>query len=165
MMTVADRPRRIALLNFGGIGDEILFTPVLREIRAFYPEAHLALILEDRSRAIADLLPGVDEVIPLNVQQPGRLALFGKLVALLRRGNYDAVVSSGSSPFIPVMLAATGIRVRVGYQTGPTSKLLLSAEAPPGRPAWCWRSTRPTFPGALRRARARCRSSRAARAR
>lgn len=128
--------KRIALLNFGGIGDEILFTPVIDEIRRFYPEAHLALILEDRSRSVADLLPGVDDIVAVNVQRSGKPMLFGKLVKLLRHGHYDAVVSSGSSPFIPLLLAASGIGIRVGYQTGLASHLFLSAEAPLDRRAY-----------------------------
>ncbi len=130
------RMRRIALINFGGIGDEILFAPVIGEIHRHLPQAELTLFLEARSRSVVELLPGVAATEALNLQGHSRLQTFADIVGRLRRGRFDAVVSSGSNPLIPVMLAASGIPVRVGFQTGLASRLLLSAEGPLDRKAY-----------------------------
>jgi putative inorganic carbon (hco3(-)) transporter len=115
---------RIAFLNFGGLGDEILFSPVIAHIKQAYPQAHVTLILEKRSQSIADLMPDVD-VTQAVTQITDRKALFWELLVWLRRGQFNMVISSGSSPFIAGLLWASGIPVRVGFSTGKwTDKLL-----------------------------------------
>ncbi len=120
---------KIAFLNFGGIGDELLFSPVIRAVRSVLPSAHLTLILEGRSRSASELIPELDETIPIQVQGVSRVRLFWQLVRLLRVGQYDAVIASGSSPFIPIALALSGVPIRVGYDTGMLSRWLLTAPA------------------------------------
>lgn len=121
--------KKIAFINFGGIGDEMLFSPVIEEIRKYLPHAQTTLFLERRSRAVKDLLD-VDEIEELDVQEQSRLQLFFQLWTMLRGNSFDVVISSGSSPFIPVLLFLSGIPVRVGFQTGKTSKMFLTVEAP-----------------------------------
>lgn len=121
--------QRIAFINFGGIGDEILFAPVIEDIKRVLPQAHCTLFLEHRSQSVKDLLT-IDEVIPLQVQGQSRQSLFAELWRKLRQGRFDAVISSGSSPFIPILLFASGIPIRVGFQTGAVSRALLTTEAP-----------------------------------
>jgi len=124
-----ERFKKIAFVNFGGIGDEILFAPVIEEVRQHLPHAHTTLFLEDRSRSVKELLPQVDDVKELNVQGQSRVKTFVQLWQMLTGKGFDLVISSGSSPFIPVLLWLTGIPVRVGFKTGATSKNLLTVEA------------------------------------
>jgi putative inorganic carbon (HCO3(-)) transporter len=122
--------KRIAFINFGGIGDEILFAPVLEEVRKYLPDAHHTLILEDRSRSVIELMPAVDDTIELDIQGQSRWKSFFQLWNVLRRGTFDAVISSGSNPLIPILLRLSGIPVQVGFATGATSRHFLTAEAP-----------------------------------
>ena len=128
--------QKIAFVNFGGIGDEVLFTPVINEVHQYMPDAHLTLIVEDRAGNIKHLLPHVNSVIDVRVQGVSRISLFFKLLGILRSKYFDAVIASGSSPFIPLLLFLSGIPHRVGFRTGPVSKLLLSAEAPLDKKAY-----------------------------
>lgn len=121
--------KKIAFINFGGIGDEILFAPVIEEVKKHLPHAHTTLFLERRSRVVKDLLD-VDAVKELDVQELSRLKLFFRLWKMLRSQYFDVVISSGSSPFIPILLFLSGIPVRVGFQTGSVSKACLTVEAP-----------------------------------
>lgn len=122
--------QKIAFINFGGIGDEILFAPVIAEVRKYLPHAHTTLFLEERSRAVSDLLPDVDCIEPIEVQKTSKAKLFFQLSAALKRKHFDLVISSGSSPFIPLMLFSSGVRYRVGFRTGWTSRNFLTVEAP-----------------------------------
>lgn len=124
---------KIAFLNFGGIGDEILFSPVIQTVRAAYPETHFTLILEARSGRIRELLPEVDHTIEVDLSRQHRMALFWQLLKRLRGGRYDAVISSGSSPFIPLLLSLSDVPIRVGFDTGGLSQALLTAAAPLNR--------------------------------
>lgn len=126
-------PQRIAFLNFGGIGDEILFSPVIQAVCQAYPDAHLTLILEKRSRCIQELVLQLDGCIAVELQQRSKIQLFGHLLKQLQEGRFDAVISSGSSPFISVLLALSGIPVRIGFDTGLFSRMLLTEAAPLNR--------------------------------
>lgn len=122
--------RKIALINFGGIGDELLFSPVIQELRTHLPQAELTLLLEDRSQAVVPLLPPLDAVIPLKLQgTPKPLFFFQLLQALMGKG-FDAVISAGSSPFIPLLLFCTGIPHRVGFDANALSQRCLTVAAP-----------------------------------
>ena len=123
--------KRIALINFGGLGDAILFLPVVEATLKLCPEAKISFITENRASGIADLLPsGLVEVQTLNIQGKKRHQLFFELFQFLIKGHYDAVLSSGSSPWISILLSITGIPVKVGFDRGRLSQRLLTEAAP-----------------------------------
>ncbi len=120
--------QELAIINLGGIGDEILFSPVLFAIKEALPHVRITLILEKRSKSVVELLPGVDEVMAIDIQGMSRPSLMIALTGMLRSRHFDAVLSSGSSPFIALMLFLSGITYRVGYAS--SLGFLLSKQAP-----------------------------------
>jgi ADP-heptose:LPS heptosyltransferase len=120
---------RIALLCYGGLGDVLLFSPVIAEIKAWLPEASITLYLEERSMGVSSVLAGVDAVQIIPTGSRNKLQLFKFLVTDLKKRHFDAVLSCGTNQFIPYMLAATGIPYRVGYQTTGYGQQLLSHQA------------------------------------
>ncbi|MBK9769421.1 MAG: glycosyltransferase family 9 protein [Candidatus Obscuribacter sp.] len=114
-------------INFGGIGDEILFLPTLKEVKQLLPKSHVALLLEPRSRSVAEVTDLVDEVVCFDIKKrpllPGD---YLKLLQLTRAGKYDLVISSGSSPMVAMLLFGSGIPVRIGYDAGSPVKALLT---------------------------------------
>lgn len=134
-MMLAEHLQKLAILNFGGIGDEILFSPVLAALRKYLPNTAITVVMENRSKSIAPLLPGLDlagddRVIGLDIHKLSRLNLFFALAGLLSKQRFDAVISSGSSPFIAPMLFASSVPYRIGYASGPLSQFMLSRPAP-----------------------------------
>jgi|JI9StandDraft_1071089.scaffolds.fasta_scaffold00425_25 ADP-heptose:LPS heptosyltransferase len=120
-------PEKILAINFGGIGDEILFLPTLKEVKQLLPKSHVALLLEPRSRSVAEVTDLVDEVVCFDIKKrpllPGD---YLKLLQLTRAGKYDLVISSGSSPMVAMLLFGSGIPVRIGYDAGSPVKALLT---------------------------------------
>lgn len=118
---------RLLAINFGGIGDEILFLPVLAAIKKAFPSWHITLLLEPRSRTVAEITNLIDEVKLFDIKKrpllPGD---YLSLLNILQSGNYQTVISSGSSPLVACLLFASGIRRRIGYESGALSHLLLS---------------------------------------
>ncbi|EKE04621.1 MAG: heptosyltransferase [uncultured bacterium] len=121
---------KILAINFGGIGDEILFLPTLKSISAFYPIPHLTLVVEPRSKSIKELSSLIDKVITCDVK--GKFKYFNliKLIFKIWPGRYDIVVSSGSSKLVAILLFLTGIRKRIGYDSGLLSRILLTKAVP-----------------------------------
>lgn len=113
----ADRVQRILVINFGGIGDEILFFPVLQSLRQSYPKAHLTALVEPRCEGIMRFHPAVDEVLSFDAKHAPRKRDYLALVARMRRaGGYDVGVTAGSSPLMTLTLVLAGARFRVGYR-------------------------------------------------
>lgn len=121
---------KILAINFGGIGDEILFLPTLISLKKTYPNAKVTLALEPRSKGIKDLTDTVDELFLIDVKSKSKYTELLKLIFLAKIGKFDMVVSSGGSTFISIILFLTGIKRRYGYDTGTLSRLLLTKAVP-----------------------------------
>lgn len=117
---------KIALINFGGIGDEILFLPTIKSLKKAFIESYIALVVEPRSKCIKDLTNTIDKIIECDIKVGNKLIEVVKLLLILWRGNYDMIIASGSSPIISIILFLSGIEKRYGYDTGFLSKILLS---------------------------------------
>ena len=68
--------RKILAVNFGGIGDEILFLPTLWSLKKEYPNASITLALESRAMGIKDLSDIIDDVIPVDIKTKNNLMDF-----------------------------------------------------------------------------------------
>jgi ADP-heptose:LPS heptosyltransferase len=118
-------------INFGGIGDEILFLPTLESIRRIYPDAHLTLLLEPRSKSFQQVTDKLDQVIEFDIKKkPLRPSDLWAVLQLIRAGKFDMVISSGSSPPVAALLFLSGIKTRIGYGSNPLAKLLLTTPVP-----------------------------------
>jgi len=131
---LTNSPAKILTINFGGIGDEVLFLPTLEGIRASYPEAIITLLVEPRSAGIGVITDLVDEVVTFDIK---KRPLYGsdliELLTILRGGDYDLVVSSGSSPMVSGLLFLSGIPRRIGYDSNRLARYLLTEPMPLNR--------------------------------
>jgi ADP-heptose:LPS heptosyltransferase len=113
--------RNILVVNFGGIGDEILFFPVIQSLRETYPHAHLTALVEPRCQGIGAFNPAIDQVVTLDIK--GRVTPFDLLGTLgtLREQPIDLAIGSGRSPIMPLLLLLSGARYRAGYDANRLS--------------------------------------------
>lgn len=120
-------PSKVLAINFGGIGDEVLFLPTLATIKRLAPECKLTLLVEPRSKSVMEVTDLIDNVITFDIKKKP-LTPFDlvALTMLLRKGKYDMVISSGSSPMVAMLLFLSGIKLRVGYDAGGPAKSLLT---------------------------------------
>lgn len=54
---------RILILQTTRMGDVLQTTPLIRQVRLQYPDAHIAVMVRGMGKAIAERCPGVDEVL------------------------------------------------------------------------------------------------------
>ena len=121
MIPLDDRIKRILLVNFGGIGDEILFFPVIQSLREAYPHARLTALVEPRCRGIMAFNPAIDDVLTLDVKgkpTPGEIL---RTFMDLRSRRFDLAIGSGRSPIMPLLLLLSGARYRAGYDANRLS--------------------------------------------
>ncbi len=114
---IMDKYKNILFINYGGIGDEILFLPAIKSIKEEYKSATITLALEARSKSIVNLTDMINNVIPVDIKAKGLSKYFNvlKFICKARRQKFDCVISSGKSPFVAVILFLTGIKERIGY--------------------------------------------------
>ncbi len=125
--TLASQRHKVLAINFGGIGDEVLFEPTLRTIKEERPNWHLTLMLEPRSQSIQQLTDLLDAVVTFDIKKrPLFVSDLLDLLGMLRAGNYQTVISSGSSPLVSMLLFLSGIPERIGYDSGRLSRFLLT---------------------------------------
>ena len=117
---------KILFINFGGLGDEILFLPTIQSVKKEFPEAHITLALEERSKGILDLTDTIDELLFANIKGKYKHLELLKLLFQIWQKKFDTVISSGSNKFISIFLFFTFIKNKYGYNTGKISKFLLT---------------------------------------
>jgi heptosyltransferase-2 len=61
-------PQAILVIRPDNIGDVVLSSSMLRELRHLYPNAHIALVVSSTTRALVDHCPYVDEVLDIRTQ-------------------------------------------------------------------------------------------------
>ncbi len=121
------KTNKILAINFGGIGDEVLFLPTLKTLRKAYPDAHITLMLEPRSQSIKQITNLIDDTVTFDIKKrPLFLADIVEVVHLIQDGEYELVLSSGSSKMVSILLFLGGSEWRIGYDSGPLSRLLLT---------------------------------------
>lgn len=121
---------RVLFINFGGIGDEILFFPTIKDFKEENPDCDIDVLMEPRSASSRSLTNLIDDVIEYDVKSANKLFAFLKIVQLIRKGHYDIVISSGSNPLIALMLFFGGSKIKIGYDNGLISKKLLTKAVP-----------------------------------
>lgn len=120
-------PAKVLAINFGGIGDEVLFLPTLERIKELAPDCELTLLVEPRSQSVMEVTNLIDKIITFDIKKkPLTLVDLIRLTMLLRTGGYDMVISSGSSPMVAMLLFLSGIKLRIGYDSGSPVKSLLT---------------------------------------
>ncbi len=121
-----DKQTKILFINFGGIGDEILFLPTIFSVRKKFPDSKITLCLEPRSKGIKDLYEGINEVFPVDIKCKNKYKNLFSLIKFMRKEKFDIVISSGSNKLIPILLFLSGAKIKIGYDSGALSRAFLT---------------------------------------
>lgn len=129
--------RRILVIEPWNIGDVVLATPILSELRARFPNAHIAILAKPYARELLEESGLVDEVIecdlPWTAQTnkyrvtPAVLRDLRGLIRRLRRQRFDVTLDARMDIRSNVLAAAIGARRRIGYDVGGGDWLVTDA--------------------------------------
>ena len=125
---------RILVIEPWNIGDVVLATPMLAQLRVRFPGAKISLLAKSYARELLDGSGLVDELIvcdlPWTAQKnkyrftPRVLRQMRDLVALLRRRRFDVAFDARMDIRANLLAALSGARHRVGYDIGGGGWLL-----------------------------------------
>ena len=124
-----DKTKKILFMNFGGLGDEILFLPTILSAKKSFQNSHITLALEPRSKGILQLTDTIDEILLADIKKNKYKELF-KLLLKIWTKKYDIIISSGSNKLISIFLFLTFIKEKYGYNTGKLSEIILTKAIP-----------------------------------
>ncbi len=120
---------RIVAFVPGGIGDQVLFFPTLDDLKRFYPESQIDVVVEPRSKDAYRVSKSVQQTILFDFKDRNSLADFGNLLGVVREREYDIALSLGQRWTVGLLLWLTGIPVRVGY-AGKSGESFLTNAVP-----------------------------------
>ncbi len=107
---------RVVALVPGGIGDQILFFPTLDDLKRYYPDAQIDVVVEPRAAAAYRVCKSVSNVMRFDFKDRNSLTDWVNLIGNIRDREYDVVISLVQRPFVGLSMWLTGIAVRIGYQ-------------------------------------------------
>lgn len=108
--------RRIMVVRTDRIGDLLLSTPVLKNLRDNYPDCFIAMMVAPETADIVRGNPHLDEVIVLEKDSKhGSWRGAMRLVGELRKKNFDLALILHPTARVHLLTFFAGIRRRVGY--------------------------------------------------
>lgn len=128
----------ILVVKFNAIGDLVMTTPAIRDLRAAYPSARLTLMVGSWSASVVRNNPNLDSVLEFD-QDVFLQRRWGDLFRLLRevrRRRFDAVVILHALLPVHLFFLLAGIPLRFGMARKGRSLLLTDSvpeEFDPGR--------------------------------
>lgn len=109
--------KRILIIKFGAVGDAVLISPSIREIRKAYPKAHIAILCDRSCREIFSKNKHVDDVVAFDrseIYSPMRL---WRLINILSREAFDVAIDFQNNKLSHLLAYFSGAYVRIGYET------------------------------------------------
>jgi heptosyltransferase I len=101
---------RLALVKTAGIGDTLLVSGIIRELRDFFPDAHITMICARGNALIADMILELDEKYIFDMNKPLK-----SLRQLRKISKCDLLLDFGPWPKINSLISFT---LRADYKIG-----------------------------------------------
>lgn len=117
-------PKRILIFNPFGIGDVLFATPLIKNLRLAFPDAHIAFMCPRRTQVLVKNNPNIDEVLTFEKDDWRRLAAESKIKFIrelaafyrdLKSRKFDVLMDLSLSPQYGAFFAALGIKQRICY--------------------------------------------------
>lgn len=102
---------RILVIKFRAIGDVLLLTPVIQNLREHFPDAHIDFLTDEFAAEVIVGNPWITDVITFNKKSDSSVSV----VARIRKRKYDLVIDLFSNPRSAIVAVLSGARFRVGF--------------------------------------------------
>ncbi|NOY87970.1 MAG: HAD-IIIA family hydrolase [FCB group bacterium] len=81
---------KILIIRFGSLGDIVLTSPTVTNLKINYPQSHIVYLCKEKYRSLVELIDGIDEIVTL--PDNTSLAKYFKLLIELDKYNFDITV-------------------------------------------------------------------------
>ena len=107
-----DEVRKILVIKFGGIGDVLMSTPVLPNLREYFPNAHIDYLTLIKNRDVLMDNHYIDRVLTFDA----RIDKSWDLLRHIRNKGYNLVIDLFCNPRTALLTYITGAKYRVGFK-------------------------------------------------
>jgi ADP-heptose:LPS heptosyltransferase len=114
--------KKILVIQTAFIGDVILATPVISELKRIFPESKIDFLLRKGNESLLDNNPFINEVLIFDKKNQK----LKKIIALIRRirsTKYDVVINLQRFASSGIITAFSGAKIRIGFEKNPFSFL------------------------------------------
>lgn len=128
-------PRKILAIKLRALGDTILMTAPLLELRRAFPGAQIHVVVTDTWAPLLENHPAADRIVPYQRHHgaASRAKAIARLAIDLRKEKYDCVVNFHASPSSSALAYAVGAKVRAIHFHGHKDKNRYSTTLVPGK--------------------------------
>jgi len=104
--------KKLLFVRLRFIGDVIISTSVIKDLRSKYPELHLAYLAEKMPLKMLENNPDINELLEA---EKGNVFTFIKMILKIRRKRYDAVLDVFGNPRSALLTLFSGAKYRIGW--------------------------------------------------
>lgn len=111
-------PKNILVIDLRYIGDCIFMIPLIRNLKANFPNARISALVNEGGDSLLRLIPEVFEVITVKRREiKGKWGAikFLHLLKDIRRRNFDVAIVVPQSDRPTIIAFASGAKIRIGY--------------------------------------------------
>ncbi|MGV3630816.1 MAG: glycosyltransferase family 9 protein [Bacteroidota bacterium] len=113
--------KRFLIIQTAFIGDVILATPVISELKRIYPHSEIDVLVRKGNESLLSNNPKIREVFTLNKKEGKYKAIFA-LVKLFRGQKYDEIINLHRFASTGLITALSGAGSKVGFDKNPFSR-------------------------------------------
>ncbi len=106
-----EKIKKILVIKFGGIGDVLLSTPVLPNLKSFFPDAEIYFLTHTNCRDIFIDNPFITRYFTYNFGEPDSK----RLLKSMRKQNFDMVIDLFGNPRSASVTFFSKAKYRIGY--------------------------------------------------
>ncbi|TWT72787.1 Lipopolysaccharide core heptosyltransferase RfaQ [Posidoniimonas polymericola] len=126
---MANPPQRILVVRLRMLGDTLLATPLVRQLKRLYPDAEVDVLCQPNNGAIFLHSPHVAHRRLLRRKAP--LSELRGLIGAMRRRRYDLAIDLHALPKTAWLTLASGAQRRIGYRKAVVRGPLCYTESTP----------------------------------
>ncbi|OIN56520.1 glycosyltransferase family 9 protein [Arsenicibacter rosenii] len=104
---------RIAILRTAAIGDTVLLSAMIQDLKDLYPSAEIVFFAGPSNHGVVSLLPGINNIMFIPVTK-----VIESIKTLRKSGNFDLVIDTGQWPRLDAIYSfCIKSRYRIGFNT------------------------------------------------
>lgn len=119
--------QRFLILRLSSLGDLVHTLPTFAALRSSFPAARIDWAVDEKFVPLLELVPGIDEIVPLRRSVVGHL----DFIRRLRRARYSCVLDPQGLYRSALLALASGTPRRIGFDPGTARGSIPSASSLP----------------------------------
>lgn len=117
--------KRLLVRGVNWVGDTILTYPSVQQLKSFFPQAHLAILVPDHLVDLWRTFPYIDEILSFRKEVKMNLVWEDlRTIKTLKNKNFDLAIIFPRSLHSALQVFLAGIPIRIGYQSEGRSVFL-----------------------------------------